>query len=176
MYERRNGAIILHIIGVIYMFIALTVACYEFFVPTLETIIKKFQIKNDDVAANVASIFIAIGLSASQFPISLFAVFLNDDIAVSAILGAGAFRLLFIIGICAIFYSNVLSLKWFTLYRDCGFYSFSLFVLLCFLYHDKFIYWWEAVLSCLICLFYVGFMIFSPYVIKKVVLPCVRVS
>lgn len=176
LYERRNGAIILHIVGVIYMFIALTVVCYEFFVPTLEAIIKKFHIKNDDAAANVASIFIAIGLSASQFPISLFAVFLNDDIAVSAILGAGAFRLLFIIGICAICYSNVLSLKWFTLYRDCGPYSSGLFVLII-IYLDHLIYWWEAAVLCSIYLFHVGFMLFSPYVFKKVVLPpCLTVS
>lgn len=176
MYERRNGAIILHIFGVIYMFIALTVLCYEFFVPTFEAIIKKFQIKNDDVATNVAAIFIAIGLSASQFAISLLAVFVNDDIAVSAILGAGAFRLLFIIGICAICSQTVLSLKWFPLLRDCGFYSFSLFILLCILYYDNLIHWWEAAALCLIYLFYIGFMIFSPCVIKRVVLPCLAVS
>lgn len=47
--ERRNGAIILHIIGVMYMFVALAIVCDEFFVPSLDVIIEYLDI-TDDVA------------------------------------------------------------------------------------------------------------------------------
>ena len=36
--ERGHGAIILHIIGIIYMFYALALVCDEFFVPSLDVI------------------------------------------------------------------------------------------------------------------------------------------
>ena len=39
--QQRHGAIILHIIGIIYMFYALALVCDEFFVPSLEVIIEK---------------------------------------------------------------------------------------------------------------------------------------
>ena len=45
--ERRNGAIILHIIGVMYMFVALAIVCDEFFVPSLDVIIEKLDITDD---------------------------------------------------------------------------------------------------------------------------------
>ena len=37
----RSGAIILHIIGIIYMFYALALVCDEFFVPSLDVITEK---------------------------------------------------------------------------------------------------------------------------------------
>jgi len=41
--ERRNGAVALHIIGVIYMFYALALVCDEFFVPSLDVITEKVR-------------------------------------------------------------------------------------------------------------------------------------
>lgn len=53
--ERRNGAIILHIIGVMYMFVALAIVCDEFFVPSLDVIIEYLDI-TDDVAGGTCII------------------------------------------------------------------------------------------------------------------------
>lgn len=47
--QRKQGAIVFHIIGVIYMFVALAIVCDEFFVPSLDVIIEKLGI-TDDVA------------------------------------------------------------------------------------------------------------------------------
>ena len=41
MDQRRKGAIILHIIGVLYMVYALCLVCDKFFVPAIEVIRKK---------------------------------------------------------------------------------------------------------------------------------------
>ena len=39
--QLKHGAIIFHIIGILYMFYALALVCDEFFVPSLEVIIEK---------------------------------------------------------------------------------------------------------------------------------------
>ena len=39
--QQANGAVILHIIGIIYMFYALALVCDEFFVPSLDVIAEK---------------------------------------------------------------------------------------------------------------------------------------
>lgn len=49
--ERRNGAIILHIIGLIYMFVALAIVCDEFFIPALDVITEKLAISEDVAGA-----------------------------------------------------------------------------------------------------------------------------
>ena len=47
--ELRSGWIVLHIIGVAYIFLALAIVCDEYFVPCLEIICEKLDI-SDDVA------------------------------------------------------------------------------------------------------------------------------
>ena len=49
--QRRNGAVILHIIGLIYMFVALAIVCDEFFIPALDVITEKFDISEDVAGA-----------------------------------------------------------------------------------------------------------------------------
>ena len=43
--QLRSGAVILHIIGILYMFYALALVCDEFFVPALDVITEKVFIK-----------------------------------------------------------------------------------------------------------------------------------
>ena len=42
--QKRKGAIVLYNFGIIYMFCAIALVCDEYFVPSLEIIIKKVQI------------------------------------------------------------------------------------------------------------------------------------
>lgn len=53
MEQRRKGAIAFHVVGVIYMFVALAIVCDEFFVPSLDVIIEKLGI-TDDVAGELS--------------------------------------------------------------------------------------------------------------------------
>ncbi|VDM91755.1 unnamed protein product [Litomosoides sigmodontis] len=73
--QRRHGAIILHIIGLIYMFIALAIVCDEFFVPSLGVITDKLAI-SDDVAG---ATFMAAGGSAPEFFTSVIGVFIAQN-------------------------------------------------------------------------------------------------
>lgn len=49
--QRRNGAVVLHIFGLAYMFVALAVVCDEFFIPALDVITEKLEISEDVAGA-----------------------------------------------------------------------------------------------------------------------------
>ncbi|XP_071654160.1 sodium/potassium/calcium exchanger Nckx30C [Temnothorax longispinosus] len=152
--QRRHGAVILHIFGVVYMFVALAIVCDEFFVPSLDVIIEKFDIADDVAGAT----FMAAGGSAPELFTSIIGVFVSfDDVGIGTIVGSAVFNILFVIGMCAIFSRTVLSLTWWPLFRDCTFYSASLLTLIYF-FRDSYIYWYEALVLFGFYLAYVSFM------------------
>nr|NP_001260296.1 Nckx30C, isoform F [Drosophila melanogaster]AGB92831.1 Nckx30C, isoform F [Drosophila melanogaster] len=166
--QLENGAVILHIIGVIYMFVALAIVCDEFFVPSLDVIIEKLGI-TDDVAG---ATFMAAGGSAPELFTSVIGVFVSfDDVGIGTIVGSAVFNILFVIGMCALFSKTVLSLTWWPLFRDCSFYSISLLVLIYF-FRDNRIFWWEALILFTIYIGYVAFMKWNVQVetcVKKMI-------
>ncbi|XP_017888222.1 sodium/potassium/calcium exchanger Nckx30C [Ceratina calcarata] len=152
--QRRHGAVILHVIGVVYMFVALAIVCDEFFVPSLDVIIEKLEIADDVAGAT----FMAAGGSAPELFTSIIGVFVSfDDVGIGTIVGSAVFNILFVIGTCAIFSRTVLSLTWWPLFRDCSFYSISLLTLIYF-FRDNYIYWYEALVLFCFYLAYVSFM------------------
>lgn len=62
--QRRQGFVALHILGVIYMFIALAIVCDEFFVPSLDVIIERLAIADDVAGAT----FMAAGMDLNLLP------------------------------------------------------------------------------------------------------------
>ncbi|KAK2717292.1 sodium/potassium/calcium exchanger Nckx30C-like isoform X2 [Artemia franciscana] len=155
--QRKQGAVIFHILGVIYMFIALAIVCDEFFVPSLEVIIERFGIPDDVAGAT----FMAAGGSAPELFTSVIGVFVSfDDVGIGTIVGSAVFNILFVIGMCALFSRTVLTLTWWPLFRDCTFYSIALVTLVGF-FLDNYIYWWEALLLLGIYATYVTFMKFN---------------
>ncbi|TMW53922.1 hypothetical protein DOY81_000979 [Sarcophaga bullata] len=166
--QLENGAVVCHIIGVIYMFVALAIVCDEFFVPSLDVIIEKLGI-TDDVAG---ATFMAAGGSAPELFTSVIGVFVSfDDVGIGTIVGSAVFNILFVIGMCALFSKTVLTLTWWPLFRDCTFYSISLLVLIYF-FRDNLIYWWEALILFSIYCAYVTFMKWNVQVetcVKRVI-------
>ncbi|KAL3288164.1 hypothetical protein HHI36_002615 [Cryptolaemus montrouzieri] len=152
--QRKKGAIIFHIIGVIYMFVALAIVCDEFFVPALDVIIEKLGIQDDVAGAT----FMAAGGSAPELFTSVIGVFVSfDDVGIGTIVGSAVFNILFVIGMCAIFSKTVLTLTWWPLFRDCFFYSVSLITLIIF-FKDNYIQWYEALVLFSFYILYVSFM------------------
>ncbi|NWT55088.1 NCKX2 protein, partial [Erythrocercus mccallii] len=155
--ERRQGAVILHIIGMIYMFIALAIVCDEFFVPSLTVITEKLAI-SDDVAG---ATFMAAGGSAPELFTSLIGVFIShSNVGIGTIVGSAVFNILFVIGMCALFSKEILNLTWWPLFRDMSFYIIDLILLIIF-FLDNFIMWWESVTLLTAYFFYVTFMKFN---------------
>lgn len=155
--ERRKGAIVLHVLGMIYMFVALAIVCDEFFVPALDVIIEKLQISEDVAGAT----FMAAGGSAPELFTSIIGVFISfDDVGIGTIVGSAVFNILFVIGMCVLFSKTVLDLTWWPLFRDVTFYSVALLSLVvCFL--DNFVYWYEALIMFSMYLAYCIFMKFN---------------
>uniref|UniRef100_A0A4W5KQD5 Solute carrier family 24 member 2 n=1 Tax=Hucho hucho TaxID=62062 RepID=A0A4W5KQD5_9TELE len=155
--QRRQGAVGLHMFGMLYMFIALAIVCDEFFVPALTVITEKLQI-SDDVAG---ATFMAAGGSAPELFTSVIGVFIShSNVGIGTIVGSAVFNILFVIGMCALFSKEVLQLTWWPLFRDVSFYIIGLLMLIMF-FLDNQIFLWEsiALLMCYFC--YVTFMKFN---------------
>ena len=95
MEQKKQGAIILHVLGMIYMFVALAIVCDEFFVPALGIITDKLSL-SDDVAG---ATFMAAGGSAPELFTSIIGVFLaRSDVGTGTIVGSAVLNILFVIG------------------------------------------------------------------------------
>lgn len=162
--QLKKGAVILHVIGLIYMFIALAIVCDEFFVPTLGVIIERLKITEDVAGAT----FMAAGGSAPELFSSLFGIFLaKSNVGIGTIVGSAVFNILFVIGICAIVSKSVLDLTWWPLFRDVTFYSVDLMFLIGFFY-DEIIHWYEALILFIGYIAYVVFMKYNGRIETKV--------
>ncbi|XP_026086367.1 sodium/potassium/calcium exchanger 1-like [Carassius auratus] len=154
--ERRKGWVILHIFGMVYMFVSLAIVCDEFFVPTLGVITDKLQI-SDDVAG---ATFMAAGGSAPELFTSLIGVFIShSNVGIGTIVGSAVFNILFVIGMCALFSREMLHLTWWPLFRDVSFYILDLIMLIIF-FLDSTIMWWESMM--LVC-GYATYVVFMKY-------------
>ncbi|XP_026687722.1 sodium/potassium/calcium exchanger Nckx30C, partial [Diaphorina citri] len=159
MEQKRNGAVILHILGVLYMFVALAVVCDEFFVPSLDVIIDRLQVQEDVAGAT----FMAAGGSAPELFTSVIVArsFCTSSASCTCtIVGSAVFNILFVIGVCGIFSRTVLTLTWWPLFRDCSFYSISLLILIAF-FADNRIELHEAAILFSVYIAYVTFMKFN---------------
>ncbi|XP_072232553.1 sodium/potassium/calcium exchanger 2-like isoform X2 [Leuresthes tenuis] len=158
--ERRQGAVVLHMFGMIYMFIALAIVCDEFFVPALTVITEKLAI-SDDVAG---ATFMAAGGSAPELFTSIIGVFIShSNVGIGTIVGSAVFNILFVIGMCAIFSKEILNLTWWPLFRDVSFYILDLIMLIIF-FLDNIISMWESITLLSAYAAYVIFMKFNSKV------------
>lgn len=156
--DRRQGYVVLHMFGMLYMFIALAIVCDEFFVPALTVITEKLEI-SDDVAG---ATFMAAGGSAPELFTSIIGVFIShSNVGIGTIVGSAVFNILFVIGMCALFSKEVLNLTWWPLFRDVSFYIVGLLMLIYF-FLDNQIVLEESVSLLLFYTFYVTFMKFNP--------------
>jgi len=161
--QLAHGAIIFHIIGILYMFYALALVCDHYFVPTLDVIIEKFGISADVAGAT----FMAAGGSAPELFTSIIGVFIAvSDVGIGTIVGSAVFNVLFVIAACAFASSKALKLTAWPLIRDTTFYSIALIVLVIF-FLDDIITWWEALILFLWYFAYVIFMKFNETVEGK---------
>ncbi|XP_019732030.1 sodium/potassium/calcium exchanger 2-like [Hippocampus comes] len=158
--DRRQGFVVFHMFGMLYMFIALAIVCDEFFVPALTVITEKLEI-SDDVAG---ATFMAAGGSAPELFTSVIGVFVShSNVGIGTIVGSAVFNILFVIGMCAIFSKEVLNLTWWPLFRDVSFYIVGLLMLIYF-FLDNEITLTESI-SLLMCYCtYVTFMKFNAKV------------
>ncbi|XP_017289819.1 sodium/potassium/calcium exchanger 3-like [Kryptolebias marmoratus] len=140
--QRRQGAVLLHVLCAVYMFHALAIVCDVYFVPSLEKVSENLHLSQDVAGAT----FMAAGSSAPELFTSLIGVFITKgDVGVGTIVGSAVFNILVIIGLCGIFAGQPISLSWWPLFRDAFFYILSIVVLILVIYDEK-VLWWETII------------------------------
>ncbi|CAD5117580.1 DgyrCDS6338 [Dimorphilus gyrociliatus] len=138
--QRSNGAVIIHVFVVVYIFIALAIICDEYFVASLEKICEKLKLSEDVAGAT----FMAAGSSAPELFTSVIGVFIaHGDVGIGTIVGSAVFNILFIIGLCGILVKEVVILAWYPLIRDTAFYLISVIALILTIL-DSTVKWYES--------------------------------
>ncbi|XP_004837081.1 sodium/potassium/calcium exchanger 4 isoform X2 [Heterocephalus glaber] len=152
--ERQHGAVLLHILGALYMFYALAIVCDDFFVPSLEKICERLHLSEDVAGAT----FMAAGSSTPELFASVIGVFItHGDVGVGTIVGSAVFNILCIIGVCGLFAGQVVRLTWWAVCRDSAYYTLSVVVLIAFIYDEE-IVWWEGLVLIILYVFYILIM------------------
>ncbi|KAK5985380.1 Sodium/potassium/calcium exchanger 2 [Trichostrongylus colubriformis] len=154
---RQHGAVLLHVCGLIYMFVSLAIVCDEFFVPSLAVLTEKLSI-SDDVAG---ATFMAAGGSAPEFFTSVIGVFIaQNNVGIGTIVGSATFNILCVLACCTLFSTTVLQLTWWPLFRDVSIYILALLMLVLF-FMDEQITWPEALSLFVVYLIYCTIMKFN---------------
>ena len=160
--QKQNGAVVLHVFGLCYMFLALATVSDEFFIPSLEVITSELGVSEDVAGAT----FMAAGGSAPELFTSVIGVFIaNSNVGFGTIVGSAVFNVLFVIGMCAVFSKGVLQLTWWPLFRDCIFYIIALVLLIVYFIigrqgNRSMIHWWQAVTM---IVWYFAYALFMKY-------------
>ncbi|XP_014667100.1 PREDICTED: sodium/potassium/calcium exchanger 4-like [Priapulus caudatus] len=165
--QRKHGAVAIHILVVLYMFLALAIVCDDYFVSSLEKICEQLGFSEDVAGAT----FMAAGSSAPELFTSIIGVFVaKGDVGTGTIVGSAVFNILFVIGICGLCAGQNVKLTWWPLFRDSAFYSVSVIVLIVVIY-DGVVTWAESVAMLAIYAMYILIMKFntsiSRYIMKR---------
>lgn len=114
-------------VGILYMFLALAIACDEFFVPALEEMSspRRMNLSMDVAGATL----MAAGGSAPELFTSLFGTFQESEVGFGTIVGSAVFNVLFVIAMCSLLAKETLNLTWWPLFRDSLYYTIGLVVL-----------------------------------------------
>ncbi|XP_075898899.1 sodium/potassium/calcium exchanger 2-like isoform X3 [Nelusetta ayraudi] len=158
--DLRRGWVILHMFGMVYMFISLAIVCKEFFVPSLWVIQDRLAISDDVTGAT----FMAVGRTVPRHLSLLIGAFLGpSNVGFGSIVGAAVYKILFVIGVSALFSRRVLHLTKWPFFRDVSFYLLSLVLLIIF-FLDNIITWWESMMLVTVYILYVIFLKFNVQV------------
>lgn len=135
---------ILYSVGVLWLFIGLSIVADELFVPALDLIAEKWKLTPDVAGATL----MAAGGSSPELFTSAMGTFLRSSVGFGAIVGSAVFNLLFVVGVCILSVKEPMKLSWWPLLRDSTYYLFVLIMLFIFfgVNTPKEINWYEAVI------------------------------
>eukprot|EP00469_Lotharella_globosa_P007480 CAMPEP_0167784200 /NCGR_PEP_ID=MMETSP0111_2-20121227/7503_1 /TAXON_ID=91324 /ORGANISM="Lotharella globosa, Strain CCCM811" /LENGTH=461 /DNA_ID=CAMNT_0007675241 /DNA_START=1 /DNA_END=1386 /DNA_ORIENTATION=+ len=155
----NNGgpAVFLYILAICYNFLALAIVVDEYFVRSIEVILKKLKISEDLAGA----IFMAAGTSAAELFSNLVDTFVyQSNIGFGVIYGTVIFNVFVGIGYASyVCPSDVKKCNWRVMCRDTSWYVFSIVMVVSFIW-DKKVEWYE---SFILVLMYVGYVLSVVY-------------
>ncbi|XP_004709552.1 sodium/potassium/calcium exchanger 5 [Echinops telfairi] len=165
--EQVEGGIIIYFLIILYMLMAVSLVCDEYFLPSLESISEALGLSPDVAGAT----FMAAGSSAPELITAFLGVFVTKgDIGISTILGSAMYNLLGISAACGLLSNMVSPLSCWPLFRDCTAYAISVAAVLGIICDNR-VYWYEGTVLLLIYGLYVLVLSLDikirQYVIKK---------
>ncbi|XP_008847604.1 sodium/potassium/calcium exchanger 5 [Nannospalax galili] len=165
--ESADGGIIIYFLIILYMFMAVSIVCDKYFLPSLEIISESLGLSQDVAGAT----FMAAGSSAPELVTAFLGVFVTKgDIGISTILGSAIYNLLGICAACGLLSNVVSTLSCWPLFRDCAAYAISVGAVFGIIFDNQ-VYWYEGTLLLLIYGLYVLLLCFdvkiNQYVTKK---------
>ncbi|XP_041917746.1 sodium/potassium/calcium exchanger 5 [Alosa sapidissima] len=152
---------------IFYMFLAISIICDDYFLPSLEVISERLGLSQDVAGAT----FMAAGSSAPELVTAFLGVFVTKgDIGVSTIVGSAVYNLLGICAACGLLTAVVGRLTCWPLFRDCLAYAISVGAVIAIISDNK-VYWYEAASLLLVYGVYIVVLCFdiriSEYVLRK---------
>ncbi|XP_014257062.1 sodium/potassium/calcium exchanger 4 [Cimex lectularius] len=152
--ERSEGAVVLHVLASLYLFLALALVCDKYFVPAVERICKALNMSNDVAGAT----FMAAATSAPELFVNVIGTFITEgDIGIGTIVGSAVFNILAVAACCGLGAGMVIPLHWWPLTRDCLAYGVTVTILICII-HDERVEWYEALVLVLLYIVYIAIM------------------
>ncbi|XP_012288252.1 sodium/potassium/calcium exchanger 3 [Orussus abietinus] len=152
--QRQDGAVVVHVVVSLYLFIALAVVCDKFFVPAVEKICHALSMSKDVAGAT----FMAAATSAPELFVNAIGTFITEgDIGVGTIVGSAVFNILAVPACCGIGAGMVVPLDWWPVSRDCLAYGVTVAILICII-HDERVEWYEALSLVLLYIVYIAVM------------------
>uniref|UniRef100_A0A8C5EVB1 Sodium/potassium/calcium exchanger 1 n=1 Tax=Gouania willdenowi TaxID=441366 RepID=A0A8C5EVB1_GOUWI len=158
--DLRKGWVILHMIGLIYMFASLVFVCDKFFIPAVGVTAETLRLSDDVAGASV----MAAGRSSPKLLAIIIGLFLtHSNVRFGSVVGPALYNVVFVPGVCALLARDVVSLSQWPLYRDVSFYLLG-FILLIVFFLDGVIHWGESIVLVSVYTLYVLFMKFNTQI------------
>ncbi|XP_014204897.1 sodium/potassium/calcium exchanger 3 isoform X1 [Copidosoma floridanum] len=156
--QRQAGAVVIHVLISLYLFVALAVVCDKFFVPAVEKICHALSMSKDVAGAT----FMAAATSAPELFVNAIGTFITEgDIGVGTIVGSAVFNILAVPACCGIGAGmQVVPLDWWPVSRDCLAYGVTVAILICII-HDERVEWYEALSLVLLYIVYIAVMYYD---------------
>lgn len=152
--DRRHGWIMVHVLIACYCFWLLAIVCDDYFVPAIELMCKKLQVKEDVAGAT----FMAAASSSPELFINCVGTFVTKgDIGVGAVVGSAVFNILAVPAVCGLFGGQIVQLKWWPVTRDSMMYGIAVIGLITVLSDGK-VMWYEALILVLAYILYITAM------------------
>ncbi|XP_063697219.1 sodium/potassium/calcium exchanger 4 isoform X2 [Culicoides brevitarsis] len=160
--QRRQGFVLLHVLGSLYLFVALAVVCDKYFVPAVEKICHALNMSNDVAGAT----FMAAATSAPELFVNVIGTFITEgDIGLGTIVGSAVFNIFGVAGCCGIGAGMIVPLDWWPLTRDCLAYGMTVSILI-YIIHDERVEWYEALILVLLYFVYIAIMYYDKTIQK----------
>lgn len=162
--QRKYGAIVLHFLISMYMFLALAFVCDDYFVASLDKICESLDLTEDVAGAT----FMAAGSSAPELFTSMIGVFVaHGDVGAGTIVGSAVFNILVILALVGLCAGQVTPLTRWPLFRDSSAYAIAVAALIGVMYDGK-VAWYESLILLILYFGYCLLMKFNKTLLRLI--------